>query len=86
MLTPDPFNYQHLLVRTDPTCHGANTTKRIAIRLDTEALMAGNIENTLPVIAGIWAKVTPDADTAVDVIRPDISAAPGRQHVSEEVR
>jgi len=68
MLTPDPFNYSHLLVRTDPTCHGANTTQRIAIRLDTEALMAGSIENTLPVIAGIWAEVTPDPDTAAQML------------------
>lgn len=68
MLTPDPFDYRRLLVRTDPTCHGVNTTTRIATRLDTEALLAGNIEKTLPVIAGIWAEVSPEPDTAAQML------------------
>ncbi len=68
MPTTDQFNYRLMLMRTDPTCHGANTAERITARLHTGALLAGDLEATLPVIAGIWAEVSPDPDTLSEML------------------
>lgn len=64
----DQFNHRGLLMRTDPTCHGANTAERITARLHTVALLAGDVEATLPVIAGVWAAVSPDPDTLSEML------------------
>ena len=68
MPTHDRFNYRRLLIRTDPTCNGANTAARITARLDTAAVIALDLENTLPVIAGIWAEVSPDPDPLSEML------------------